>query len=39
VRAIEITAPGKPEVLRETDGTLRLVRRRQTFDQILQNEG
>jgi len=27
-----------PEVLRETNGTLRLVRRRQTFDEILLSE-
>ncbi len=30
--------PQAPEVLRERDGTLRLVRRRQTFDQMLANE-
>jgi diaminopimelate decarboxylase len=30
--------PQAPEVLRELDGTLRLVRRRQTLDQVLANE-
>ncbi|MCW5892384.1 MAG: diaminopimelate decarboxylase [bacterium] len=30
--------PQAPEVMREPGGTLRLVRRRQTFDQILANE-
>jgi diaminopimelate decarboxylase len=30
--------PEAPEVLRERDGTLRLVRRRQSFDQLLANE-
>lgn len=30
--------PQAPEVMREPDGTLRLVRRRQTFDQVLANE-
>jgi diaminopimelate decarboxylase len=30
--------PQAPEVMLELDGTLRLLRRRQTFDQILENE-
>ncbi|MEO6028102.1 MAG: diaminopimelate decarboxylase [Candidatus Binatia bacterium] len=30
--------PQAPEVMLESDGTLRLLRRRQTFDQVLQNE-
>lgn len=30
--------PQAPEVMREPDGTLRLVRRRQTFDQVVANE-
>lgn len=30
--------PQAPEVLRESDGSLRLVRRRQTLEQILENE-
>jgi diaminopimelate decarboxylase len=30
--------PEAPEVLRDVDGTLRLVRRRQTLDQLLANE-
>ena len=30
--------PAAPEVLRETDGTLRLVRQRQTFDEMLLGE-
>ncbi len=30
--------PQAPEVMREPDGTLRLLRRRQTLDQILANE-
>jgi diaminopimelate decarboxylase len=30
--------PQAPEVLRELDGSLRLVRRRQTLDQLLANE-
>ncbi len=30
--------PQAPEVMRELDGTLRLVRRRQTFDQVVANE-
>jgi diaminopimelate decarboxylase len=32
------TYPQAPEVMLEPDGTLRLLRRRQTLDQILQNE-
>jgi len=30
--------PQAPEVMRERDGTLRLLRRRQTLDQMLANE-
>ena len=30
--------PQAPEVMLEPDGTLRLLRKRQTFDQVLQNE-
>ena len=30
--------PQAPEVMLEPDGTLRLLRRRQTLDQLLQNE-
>src|SRR5262249_26481236 len=30
--------PEAPEVLRDVDGTLRLVRRRQSLDQLLENE-
>ena len=30
--------PQAPEVLRELDGSLRLVRRRQTLEQLLANE-
>jgi diaminopimelate decarboxylase len=32
------TYPDAPEVLREREGEFRLVRRRQTFDQLLANE-
>ena len=31
--------PQAPEVLRELDGSLRLVRRRQSLDEMLANEG
>jgi diaminopimelate decarboxylase len=30
--------PQAPEVMLDVDGTLRLLRRRQTFDQVLENE-
>jgi diaminopimelate decarboxylase len=30
--------PQAPEVMLEPDGTLTLLRKRQTFDQIVQNE-